>query len=93
MVGTGPSTSGALSLNNLAALYQAQDRYAEAELFYSWSLAIYEKALGPEHPSVATALENYAALRRETGRSDEAAKMEARAEAIRAKHAEKNPAK
>ncbi len=30
--------------------------------------------------------------RRETGRSDEAAKMEARAEAIRAKHAKENPA-
>ena len=38
-------------------------------------------------------LVNYAALRRETGRSDEAAKMEARAEAIRAKHAKENPAK
>ncbi len=34
----------------------------------------------------------YAALRRETGRSDEAAKMEARAEVIRAKHAKENPA-
>ena len=51
-----------------------------------------EKALGSEHPSVAASLENYAALRRETGRSDEAAKMEARAEAIRAKHAKENPA-
>ena len=50
------------------------------------------KALGSEHPSVAASLENYAALRRETGRSDEAAKMEARAEAIRAKHAKENPA-
>ncbi len=56
------------------------------------ALAIVEKALGPEHPQVAASLENYAALRRETGRSDEAAKMEARAKAIRAKHAEQNPA-
>ncbi len=57
------------------------------------ALAIKEKALGSEHPSVAASLENYAALRRETGRGDEAAKMEARAKAIRAKHAEQNPAK
>ena len=44
-----------------------------------------EKALGPEHPNVAASLENYAALLRETGRADEAAEMEARAKAIRAK--------
>ena len=43
------------------------------------SLAIQEKALGPEHPDVATSLENYAALLRETGRTAEADKMEARA--------------
>ena len=42
------------SLNNLAALYQAQGRYAEAEPLYKRALAISEKALGPEHPDVAT---------------------------------------
>ena len=83
----------ATSLNNLAVLYQAQDRYAEAELFYSWSLAIWEKALGPEHPQVATSLENYALLLRNISRRAEAAKMNARAKAIRAKHARQNPAK
>ncbi|MEE9269663.1 MAG: tetratricopeptide repeat protein, partial [Candidatus Krumholzibacteria bacterium] len=57
------------------------------------SLAIREKALGPEHPHVATALENYARLLRETGRGNEAAKLEARARTIRAKRAEQNPAK
>ncbi len=50
------------------------------------SLAIREKALGPEHPDVATSLENYAALLRATGRSAEAGKMEARAKEIRAKY-------
>ncbi len=50
------------------------------------------KALGPDHPDVAQSLENYAALLRETGRSAEAKEMEARAKAIRAKHAEENPA-
>ena len=51
------------------------------------ALAISEKALGPEQPDVATSLESYAALLRETGRGAEANKMEARAESIRAKHA------
>ncbi len=46
---------------------------------------VWEKALGPEPPDVATSLENYANLLRETGRGAEAAKMEARAKAIRAK--------
>ncbi len=45
-----------------------------------------EKALGPQHPSVAKVLDSYAALLRETGRADEATKMEARAKAIRAKY-------
>ena len=40
------------SLNNLAELYRAQGHYAEAEPLYKRSLAIWEKALGPEHPDV-----------------------------------------
>ena len=54
------------------------------------SLAIREKALGPEHPNVAQGLENYAALLRATGRTSEADKMEARAKAIRVKRAREN---
>jgi tetratricopeptide (TPR) repeat protein len=78
----------ATSLNNLAALYRAQGKYAEAEPLYQRSLAIREKALGPDHPDVAKGLESYAVLLRETGRSEEAQEMEARAQAIRAKLAE-----
>ncbi len=73
-------------LNDLAVLYQALGKYAEAEPFYHRSLAIMEKTLGPEHPNVAQSLENYAALLRETGRAKKAAEMEARAKAIRAKY-------
>ena len=40
-------------LNNLAGLYQTQGRYAEAEPLYKRALAIYEKALGPDHPRSA----------------------------------------
>ena len=63
----------------------AQSHYAEAEPLHKRSLAIREKTLGPEHPGVATSLENYAALLRQTARADEAERMEARAKAIRAK--------
>ncbi len=42
---------------------------------------------------MGTSLENYAALLRNTERTTEATKMEARAKAIRAKHAKENPAK
>ena len=51
----------------------------------------WEKALGPEHPHVATSLENYAKLLRKTERDAEAEELEARGKAIRARHAEKNP--
>ena len=78
-------------LYNLARLYQDQGRYAKAKPLYKQALAITEKALGPEHPAVATVLENYAMLLRETGRDTKAANLEARAKAIRAKHAKENP--
>jgi tetratricopeptide (TPR) repeat protein len=75
----------ARSLNNLAGAYAAQGKYAEAEPLYQRSLAILEKVRGPDHPDVATALSNYAALLQATKRSAEAAKLEARASAIREK--------
>ena len=50
------------SLNNLAGLYQAMGRYAEAEPLYRRSLEIREKQLGADHPDVATSLNNLAVL-------------------------------
>ena len=75
----------AASLNNLAALCDAQGRYAEAEPLYKRSLAIWERVLGAEHPNVATSLENYPPLLRKTGRDSGAKHSEARAAAIRKK--------
>ncbi len=80
-------------LNNPAEAYLDQGRYAEAEPLYKRALIIQEKALGLAHPVVARGLENHAALLRETGRSAVAAEMEARAKAIRAKHAHDNQIK
>lgn len=71
------------SLDNLAMLYQTQGKYAEAEPLYERSLAMDEKTLGPEHPDLAESLKNYAALLQKMGRGADAAKMDARAEAIR----------
>ena len=74
-----------------AGLYRAQGRYAEAEPLFQRGLAIREAALGSSHLALATSLESYAALLRETERTDEAEELEARAQAIRAKNAEQNP--
>ena len=49
--------------------------------------------MAPENLNVATALENYAGLLRKTKREAQAAEMEARAQAIRARHAQRNPKK
>ena len=53
-------------------------------------MAITEKALGPEHPGVATSPENYSALLWETGRSVETDKIEARSKASHVKRAQDN---
>ena len=58
----------ATSLNNLAAVYKAQGRDAEAEPLYKHALAIDEKILGPDHPSFARDLNNLAELYRIQGR-------------------------
>jgi tetratricopeptide (TPR) repeat protein len=74
----------AKSLNNLATLYFMQGQYAQAELFYKQSLEVIEKALGPDHPDLATTLENLAELFRKTNRISEAELLEARVVRIRA---------
>ncbi len=70
--------------------YTTQGRYAEAEPLFKRAPAIWEKALGPDYPNVATSLENYAAVLRATRRTAEADKMEASAKAIRDKRAKEN---
>ena len=62
-------------------LYEA-GRYAEAEPLYEPAIAIDEKALGPEHPTVATMLNNLALLYNAQGRDAEAETLRGRASAI-----------
>ncbi|MCC6656962.1 MAG: CHAT domain-containing protein [Rhodocyclaceae bacterium] len=75
----------AVSLSNLAALYQNQGRYSEAEPRFKRSLTILEKAGGASHPAVATTLNNLALLYRDQGRYSEAEMLLKRALAIREK--------
>ena len=49
-----------------------QGQYAEADPLYKRALVIYEQALGPDHPSVATILNNLDGLYRATKREKEA---------------------
>jgi tetratricopeptide (TPR) repeat protein len=73
------------SLNDLAAAYAVQGNYADAEPLYQRSLAILEKAYGPDNLIVAIALRNYADLLQATNRGAEAAQLQARASAIQQK--------
>jgi tetratricopeptide (TPR) repeat protein len=57
----------AMSLNNLAALYNNQGQYGKAEPLLQRALATVEKALGPEDPDVAISLNNLAELYRSQG--------------------------
>ena len=75
----------ATSLNNLALVYKAQAKYDQAEPLYKRSLAIYEKALGPDHPHVTASLENYGTMLKAVKRDVEAEPLLRRAAQIREK--------
>ena len=63
----------------------ALGEYAPDEPLYKRSLAIFEKVLGPDHPSVAMALNNLAALYRNQGQYAQAEPLHKRSLAIREK--------
>ena len=69
----------------LAKLYYARGRYAATEPLMKRILAIQEKTYGHNHANVADVLDNYAELLTTRGRHEKAAKMAARAKAIRAR--------
>ena len=72
-------------LNNLASLYQNQGKYALVEPLSKRALAIREKALGPDHPSVAGPLSALALLYKAQGQYAPAEPLYKRAFAIREK--------
>ena len=63
-------------------LYRATGRYAQAEPLFQRAIAIGEKTLGPEHPDLATGLNNLAGLYQDTGRYAQAEPLFQRAIAI-----------
>jgi len=64
-------------------LYRA-GRYDRAVVVVKKALEVAERSVGPDHPNVATSLENIAHLYRTTKRNEEAELLEARAARIRA---------
>jgi tetratricopeptide (TPR) repeat protein len=66
-------------------MYDSMGNYAKAEPLYQRSLAIREKALGPEHPSTATSLNNLALLYDSMGDYAKAEPLYQRSLAIREK--------
>jgi tetratricopeptide (TPR) repeat protein len=69
-------------LNNLAALYQVQERYDDAEPLFLRALEIKEQALGKDHPDVAASLNNLAVLHYYQHRLNEALPLATRAVSI-----------
>ena len=75
----------AISLNNLAGLYQAMGAFDQALPLYQRALKIREKALGPEHLDTASSLNNLAALYWAMAAYDQALPLYQRALKIREK--------
>ncbi|CAN0212696.1 unnamed protein product [Ectocarpus sp. 6 AP-2014] len=69
----------------LAHVLEKQGKYEEAEPLYVRSLAINEKALGRDHPAVATILNNLAGLLHSQGKYEEAEPLYVRSLAINEK--------
>src|SRR5262249_9741218 len=69
-------------LNEISTYLYYRAQYAEAEPLYKRAIAIDEKALGPEHPDLATWLNNLAELYRNQGKYAEAEPLYKRAIAI-----------
>ncbi len=71
----------ATDLNNLATLYRATGRYAEAEPLFQRAIGILEKSLPPSHPNLRVGRRNYARLLDQLGRTQEAAALRTLADA------------
>ena len=61
-----------MALADLVKLYAADGEHAKADTLYGRSLAMFEKAPGPDHPNVGQSLNNLAALHDKLGTYAEA---------------------
>jgi tetratricopeptide (TPR) repeat protein len=71
-------------LTGLATSFRMQHKYRQAEANYLRALKTYEKSLGNNSPEIIPVLEQYAALKTETGNQKEAGSLLSRADSIRA---------
>jgi tetratricopeptide (TPR) repeat protein len=71
--------------HELGTLFAKQGKYAEAEAPFKTAIELREQALGPNHPDLASSLEGYTRVLHKLGRAPEAAPLEERARAIRAR--------
>ena len=69
----------------MATLYEKLGRHSDSEPLFKRALAIYEKAAGPEHPAVATLLNNLGQVDKAQGRYADAEPLIKRSLAIRKK--------
>ena len=69
------------SMSNLGRVLDLQGKYAEAEKMYREALAVREKALGRDHPDIATNLNNLAKVMQDLGKDESIGVSEARARA------------
>ena len=72
-------------MTNLAELYRAQERYAEARPLYEKALAVAEKTIGAESPAVAMNLNNQALLHMAENRPRDAERLLQKALSIQEK--------
>ncbi|HET9956741.1 MAG TPA: tetratricopeptide repeat protein [Polyangiaceae bacterium] len=82
--GTGTPTEAVLLINIGSAL-QTEEKSSEAEPFFRRALAVYEKALGKDHPNTARALNYVGSTLLEQGKASEAEGFFRRALAIHEK--------
>ncbi|CAM9138218.1 unnamed protein product, partial [Ectocarpus sp. 13 AM-2016] len=75
----------ARSYSSVGSLFNIQGKYAEAEPLYERSQAIHEKVSGPEHPDVATSLNNRASSLEGQGKYEDTEPLYRRSLAIREK--------
>ena len=74
-----PASQPGSSVHDQAGYHYRQGRYADAERLYKESLALDEKNLGPDHPDVATTLNNLALVYKTQGRYTDAEPLYKRA--------------
>lgn len=69
-----------VTLNQIGLLYQEQDEYEKAEIYFNKALVLSEKALGPHHEQVADCLMHCSDLAKDKGQGGQAKAFATKAE-------------